>query len=47
MKVEKVENGRKVKWFVVDAEGKAIAGFTTKRAALQAIESYKKNWGWK
>ena len=46
MKVVKVDNHRKIKWFVIDAEGKAIAGFTTKRAALHAMESYRKNWGW-
>ena len=46
MKIEKVENGRKIKWFVVDEKGKAIAGFTTKKSAEQAKETYE-SWGWK
>ena len=46
MKVIKVNNHRKIKWFVIDKEGKAIAGFTTKRDALHAMECYRKNWGW-
>lgn len=42
MTVEKVTNGRKIKWFVFDSKHQAIAGFTTKKIAMQAIEEYKK-----
>lgn len=46
MTVKKVDNHRAVKWFVIDGQGKAIAGFTTKKSAEHAKANYE-NWGWK
>lgn len=42
MKVVKFENGRKIKWFVINEKGEAIAGFTTKRKAEEAKNDYEK-----
>jgi hypothetical protein len=42
MTVEKVDNGRKIKWFVFDSKHRTIAGFTTKRVAIQAMKEYEK-----
>lgn len=43
MTIEKINNGRKIKWFVFNSKHEAIAGFTTKKMALIAMENYKKD----
>lgn len=45
MYIVKLNNHRAIKWFVMDNEHQAIAGFTTKKAAQHAMESYRKRWG--
>lgn len=42
MKVVKLENGRKIKWFMINEKGEAVAGFTTKRKAEEAKNDYEK-----
>ena len=42
MTVIKIDTTRKIKWYVMDENHETIAGFTTKKAANEAMESYKK-----